>query len=177
MTRSRLARNVAMVDLPRLRLLLPFGLGVLLLGCVGVAFGDFALQWQPVPASVPLRTGLAYVCALLLILAAAALFLRATSREAALFLGSFFAVWAAVLHLPRLLGHLGQIGAWNPLAEIAAAACGGFAAWVIASHRDEHSVASSVVMRVFGACLIVFGNAHYAYAEFTASMVPAWIPG
>lgn len=166
-----------MVDLATLKRLLPYGLGALLLGCVGVAFGDFALQWQPVPATVPLRTELAYAAALLLILGAAGLFVRAASSEAALFLGSFFAVWAAVLHLPRLLGHLGQIGAWNPLAEIAAAACGGFAAWVIASGREQHQVASSVVMRVLGACLIVFGSAHYAYADFTASMVPAWIPG
>jgi uncharacterized membrane protein len=157
--------------------LLPYGFGVLLLGIVGAVVGDFALQWQPVPAGVPMRTALAYVSAALLILGGVGLFVRSISSGAALFLGSYFAAWAAVLHLPRVLPHLSEIGAWNGLAEIAAAACGGLSAWVLSSDPESHPVARAVVPRIFGACLLVFGSAHFAYAEFTASMVPAWIPG
>jgi uncharacterized membrane protein YphA (DoxX/SURF4 family) len=29
---------------------------------------------------------------------------------------------------------------------------------------------------IFGACPVVFGISHFAYAGFTAAMVPAWIP-
>jgi uncharacterized membrane protein YphA (DoxX/SURF4 family) len=159
------------------RVLLPYGLGVLLLGIVGVVVGDFALQWQPVAAGVPMRTVLAYASALLLLLGGACLFVGSITSRAALFLGSFFAVWAAALHLPRVLPHLSEIGAWNGLAEITAAACGGFAAWVLSSAPELHPVARTAIPRVLGACLLVFGSAHFAYAEFTASMVPAWIPG
>jgi uncharacterized membrane protein YphA (DoxX/SURF4 family) len=28
----------------------------------------------------------------------------------------------------------------------------------------------------FGLCLIVFGASHFVYADFTAQMVPAWLP-
>ena len=29
---------------------------------------------------------------------------------------------------------------------------------------------------MFGLCLLVFGAAHFAYAKYTASLVPAWLP-
>jgi uncharacterized membrane protein len=155
---------------------LPYGIGVLLLGVVGIVAGDFALQWQPVPAEVPMRRALAYVCAMLLVSGSLGLFVRSSAKAAALFLGCFFAAWAAVLHVPRVLPHLTQIGAWNGLAEITAAACGGFAGWVLYSEQGSRPFVRKVIVRVFGACLLVFGTAHFAYAEFTASMVPKWLP-
>ena len=41
-------------------------------GLVGLAFADFALQWQPVSATFPARTALAYAFAILLVLGGAA---------------------------------------------------------------------------------------------------------
>ena len=40
-----------------------YGLGAIALGLVGLAFGDFALVWQPVPPGVPDRVFLAYAVA------------------------------------------------------------------------------------------------------------------
>jgi uncharacterized membrane protein len=166
-----------MLDSALLQRLLPYGLGVFLLGIVGIAFGDFALQWQPVPPGVPLRSELAYVCAAIVAFCAVALFFQRTTSQAALLLGSFFALWAAVLHLPRVLVHLGEIAVWNGLAEIGAAACGGWAAWVLVEGTRQRPTAARIVPRILGACLLVFGTAHFVYADFTASMVPKWIPG
>ena len=45
-----------------------YAAGVAGFGVMGLAFGDFALQLQPVPENLMLRTPLAYGCALLLIL-------------------------------------------------------------------------------------------------------------
>ena len=50
-----------------------YGLGAIALGAVGIAWGDFALQWQPVAAWFPARTGLAYVFAAALVIAGACL--------------------------------------------------------------------------------------------------------
>ena len=36
-----------------------YAAGAVMLGVVGLAFADFALQWQPVPKGVPARTVLA----------------------------------------------------------------------------------------------------------------------
>ncbi len=50
-----------------------YGLAAVLLGLVGLAWGDFAAVWQPVPDGIPGRTALAYIAALALISGGAAL--------------------------------------------------------------------------------------------------------
>ena len=45
-----------------------FPLAMSALGILGLVYGDFALQWQPVPDWLPGRHGVAYVSAALLLL-------------------------------------------------------------------------------------------------------------
>ena len=153
--------------------LIPYGVGVLLLGSVGAAFGAFALQWQPVPETFSFRTPLAYVCGALLAAGGAAMLVRPLAARAALVVGCFFAVWTLLLHGPRLLAAPNVVIHWNAFAEIAALAAAGFVGWGLCSGRAS---TTDVARRIFGACFAVFGIAHFAYADFTADMVPAWIP-
>lgn len=44
-----------------------FALATCGLGVLGLVYGDFALQWQPVPDWLPWRHGVAYVSAALLL--------------------------------------------------------------------------------------------------------------
>jgi uncharacterized membrane protein len=153
--------------------LILYGIGVLLLGSVGAAFGAFALQWQPVPETLPFRTPLAYACGALLALGGATMLARPLAARAALAVGCFFAVWTLLLHGPRLLAAPNVVIHWNAFAEIAALAAAGIVGWGFCSGR---SATTDVARRIFGACFAVFGVAHFAYADFTADMVPAWIP-
>ena len=154
-----------------------YALGAVMLGIVGLIVGDFALQWQPVPASVPLRTPLAYLCAALLVAGGAAVAWTKTSRSAALALGSFYGLWTVLLHLPRIFSHPSDVSAWNAFAEIGALAAGGFMAWGM-SDADPQRRAFLVraAQTVFGGCLLIFGTAHFVYADFTATMIPGWLP-
>ena len=43
---------------------------------------------------------------------------------------------------------------------------------VMTGDRAQH-----VARVLFGAACVVYGAAHFAYATYTASMVPAWLPG
>ena len=52
---------------------LPYALGAILLGAVGIWFHDFALQWQPVPAGFPMRVQFASASGVLLIVGGAAI--------------------------------------------------------------------------------------------------------
>ena len=52
---------------------LPYALGAILLGAVGIWFHDFALQWQPVPAGFPFRVQFASASGVLLIVGGAAI--------------------------------------------------------------------------------------------------------
>ena len=59
---------------------LPYALGAILLGAVGIWFHDFALQWQPVPVGFPLRVQLASASGVLLIVGGAAVLHRSVAR-------------------------------------------------------------------------------------------------
>jgi uncharacterized membrane protein YphA (DoxX/SURF4 family) len=152
-----------------------YGLGALLLGAVGIYFHDFAMQWQPVPAGIGGREILAYVSGALLVIGGAAILSRKGERAGALLLASFYWLWMLVLNLPVAIKSFAHIGAWNSPAEIAFLAAGG-TALVAASAGRMHGTLALIARIVAGLSAIVFGFAHFNYADFTASMVPAWIP-
>jgi uncharacterized membrane protein YphA (DoxX/SURF4 family) len=154
-----------------------YGLGAILLGAVGIWFQDFAMQWQPVPASVPARVPLAYLSGALLIIGGAAILTGKGKGErgGALLLASFFGLWVVVLHLPNAIAGFRHIGAWNAPAEFTFATTGGVA--LFASGAGAMRGTLLKVARILaGVSCIVFGLAHFNYIDFTASMVPAWIP-
>ena len=153
-----------------------YGFGALLLGAVGLYFHDFALQWQPVPAGIDARAWLANLSGLLLIIGGSAILSRRGERGGALLLASFYWLWMFVLNLPLAIKSFTHIGAWNSPAEIAFLAAGGTALVATSAGRLRGTL-SLVARIVAGVCAIVFGLAHFNYAEFTASMVPSWIPG
>lgn len=154
-----------------------YALGAIALGGVGLAWGDFALVWQPVPAGLPGRTLLAYLFAAALVLAGLALCYHATAARGAAALCALFALVVLLLHVPRVLRHPEVYGAWSGLAEQLALVAGGWLAYhlcrppgIARAGRLEDGV------RVFAVCLLVFGGAHFFYLEETAALVPHWLP-
>jgi len=157
---------------------IPYALGALLLGILGFVTGDFALQWQPVPAGVPLRVPLAYLSAAVLVAGGSAVLWRKTLRVGALVLGLFYGIcWVVLLQLPRVLAHLSDVSVWLGFGESLTHACGGLVAWAM---YDTDASRRRLVVRVlrvaFGACLLIFGLSHFVYAQFTATMIPSWLP-
>ena len=153
-----------------------YALGAILLGAVGIWFHDFAMQWQPVPKGLPGYTPLVYVSAALLIAGGAAI-LSGGKRErlGALVLAAFFGLWVVALHLPNALAGYRHIGAWNGPAEWTFATMGGVALFASGAGTLRGTLVR--ISRILaGASCIVFGLAHFNYIDFTASMVPAWIP-
>lgn len=151
-----------------------YGLGAIGLGVLGLVVGDFALQWQPVPKGVPGRETLAYASAALLIAGGLATIWSPTAAWGALALGVMYSLWVVVLHLPNALGvRPNDIASWNAVAELSALGLGGLVGWG-AVHRPAWA---EMGRRLFGLCPVIFGLAHFGYAEFTAAMIPAWLPG
>jgi uncharacterized membrane protein YphA (DoxX/SURF4 family) len=152
-----------------------YALGALLLGVVGILFHDFAMQWQPVPAGFPIRTPLAYVSGVILIIGGAALLSPKGERGGAWLLTFFLGLWTSTLNLPAAIASYAHIGAWNSPAEIAFMTMGGLA--LASSHAGRLRATLARVARIVaGIAACVFGFAHFNYIDFTASMVPAWIP-
>jgi len=79
-----------------------FALGLIGLGVLSLIYGDFALQWQPVPASVPGRMYLAYASGVVMIAAGAGLLSKRTSRISSGVLLVYPVLWL-LLKLPALV--------------------------------------------------------------------------
>lgn len=153
---------------------LPFGIGAILLGVAGIWFHDFAMQWQPVPADFPLRMQFAIVTGLLLILGGGETLSGKWAHGGAALLAGIYALWVLILHVPLILMKPADLGTWNGVAEIVLMISGAIALY--AGARGLRSRFATPVCVVTGLCALVFGATHIKYVQFTATMVPAWIP-
>ena len=153
---------------------LPFGLGAILLGAVGIWFHDFAMQWQPVPADFPLRMQFAIVTGLLLILGGGETLSGKWAHGGAALLAGIYGLWVLILHVPLIVMKPTDLGTWNGVAEIVLMTTGAVALY--AGVRGRRGRLATLVCLVTGFCALVFGATHIKYVQFTATMVPAWIP-
>jgi uncharacterized membrane protein YphA (DoxX/SURF4 family) len=152
----------------------PYGLGAMALGIIGLVFGDFALQWQPVPKDLPGHHALALLSgAVMLALGLGVLWSRA-ARPASAGLAVVYLVWVA-LHGPEAAAAPGSVGSWLGMAETLSLSAGGLALFAMSSGpaNDRLRLAARLI---YGLCPLVFGLSHFAYADLTAKMVPGWIP-
>jgi len=155
----------------RLRTIAIFGAALALigLGALNLAYGDTLLQWQPAPERW--RTPIGYVSGVILIGAGIGLFVPQLRRAMGLVVALWIAAWAIFLHLPDVVASKGSVASLNGLAENAAMA---FGLASLAALADDRWIPA---LRIgFGLCCITFGTAHFVYADFTAQMVPAWLP-
>lgn len=153
------------------------GVGALALGALGLVFGDFALQWQPVPETVPGRTLFAYATAMMLTALGAGLLIERVRGLSATMLSAVFFIWAFALQTPRVLAAPGNVLSWLGFCEITAVASGTLAlAASLSEHRAFARWGALAARFMFGACLPVFGFSHFVSIPFTSNMIPAWIP-
>ena len=167
-----------------------FAIGLIAWGVQHLVAGDFVTRVVPSwPVWLPARTMSAYVVGAALIAAGAAIALDVKGRAAALAFGVFALLSFLLLHVPlaakdNLLG-----GRWTGAGK-ALVMCGGALCialslsegqrgrrsgpWASASVRDGVILWGRVSL---GAFMILCGIQHFKFAQFVATLVPAWIPG
>jgi uncharacterized membrane protein YphA (DoxX/SURF4 family) len=154
-----------------------YGFSAVALGLIGLVWGDFATVWQPVPPSVAHRTTLAYIVAVLLCSAGAAIQWRRTARAGVLVLTILYFM-SALLWLPRVVGFPRMIGTWLGFAEQFALVVAGLVAYAgLTPPNTLWAVRTAQAGRfLFGICVVTFGLSHFFAISETASMVPKWVP-
>lgn len=155
-----------------------YGLGIMSLGMVCLAQGDFD-PGQPVPASFPGRTALAYAAAAFMLVAGAAIEWRRTTASAAAALAAYYALIVVILLNGRLvLAHYTVYGTYEGVAEQLAIAAGGTIVYAASAGIDATLAArlTRLGQVAFGVCALVFGGAHFIYLNLTAPLVPKWLP-
>ena len=155
-----------------------YGLGVMALGMVCLAWGDFD-PGQPVPRDFPYRTALAYAAAAFMLVAGAAVEWRRTVTWGAAALTGYYVLIVVILMNGRgVLANYAAYGTYSGVAEQLAIAAAGLI--VYAGSADVDAARAARLTRlgqlVFGVCALLFGGAHFFYMNLTAPMVPKWLP-
>jgi uncharacterized membrane protein len=162
-----------------------FAATMIALGILGLIYGDFAIQWQRIPiAYLPGRTALAYLSAIIELLAGVGLLLAGTRRIAAGTLTVFVLLWAVLLKLPAVVVVPQMEATWLGLGEITVILAG---SWVLfarhTSDRESRGLSALVGDRgirharwLFALSLPTIGLSHFIYLPQTIELVPAWLP-
>jgi uncharacterized membrane protein len=153
----------------------PFALAMTGLGVLALIYGDFALQWQPVPPWLPLRVEVAYLSGLLLLVAGIGLFFGRIAARCALALTLVLLVCWVLPQLIKVAAVGVSIGSVLGLCETLAVMTGGWLLWASMSGRGGLG-GLKVARSLFALCCVVFGLSHFVYADFTAGMIPHWLP-
>ncbi len=159
-----------------------FAIAIASVAILTLAFVDFVPMGQSFPDWFPWRLVWIYGSALLLLAASAGLCLSRTALPSALTICVYQAVWALICALPIFSKPL-SVGAWYGFCEALAPLIG---AWILYALLRWNSAglrmpiavrrAVRVAQIAFGLTCVFYGWSHFAYADYTAAMVPVWLP-
>ncbi len=160
-----------------------FAVGMIGLGILALAYGDFALVWQPVAAWVPGRTGLAYGSGLLMLLTGVGLLFQATATYSIRILFPYLIVWL-LLKVPAVVVAPQMEAVWLGFGELAVLLAGGWTLFALLARLREGSALAfaagekgiRVAWILFAVSLIPIGLSHLFYVKETANLVPPWLP-
>lgn len=163
-----------------------FGTGVLSLGVLNFAFASPVLGLEPLPDWLPGGKWWVYAMAMLLVVGGGCVTSdRLRPYRLATALSVMLSAWFFLLQLPALITHVHSGNRWATTFECLAMCS---AAWVLASTlrndameplrwRGQPGQMATLGRYGFGISLPVFGVLHFVYWQYTASVIPPWIPG
>ena len=155
-----------------------YALGVMAIAACSLAFGAFD-PGQPVPEHFPARIALADAAGTFMLLAAAAIEWRRNAPWAAAALTIYYMLFVVILMNGRLL--LTDYAVYVTYENIAmqlAIAAGALLIYANTAKLDAARAArlTHVGRIAFGICALIFGGAHFVYMNYTAPLVPKWLP-
>jgi len=159
-----------------------FAVAAACLAILSLTYSDFAPMWHLIPAGVPGREIWVRGSAVVLLIASAGLCLARAALPGALTIGTYYALWA-VASAPAILAQPLSAVSWYGDCEAASSLAGAWILYDILQWRlrgaDMPLAAGGAVRAaqvLFGLTCGYYGWSHFAFADYTASMVPTWLP-
>ena len=155
------------------------------IGLFGLLTGRFAPLWDSAPASLPARTALAYLCAVVALAGGLGSLLKPTAALAARLLLVALSAWLVLIKLPYILAEPAVEVHYQSAGETAlvlACACVLYG-WLAADQdsRRMRFLSPRYCLRAAwlleALALTAFGLSHFAYLQLTAPLVPHWLGG
>ena len=161
-----------------------FGISVAGLAVLSLVYGNFAPILEPFPLALPWPGACVYGSGVILLAASAGLFVARTAPASAVIIAVYELAWVVTRARPVFLKPA-SVGSWYGLGEALGPLVG---VWILyAVLRRQFGAPALTAMTghralkvarvLFGAACVAYGAAHFAYAKYTAAMVPAWLPG
>jgi uncharacterized membrane protein len=155
-----------------------FALSIVAFGIIQFGVQEFMKGFLPMPESLPARIFFLNFISTLFVAGGILMCIGKTMHRAALLIGLLLFILFIYPHLTILLGDIHNPNPWTASAEDLAMAAGAF---IIAGYaRTNMTPGKSALPRngriLFAISLIVFAVQHFLYADFIATLVPAWIP-
>lgn len=146
-----------------------------------LAYRHFALQ--SVPGWFPWQDAWVYGWAAILLAASIGLCVARTALASVLVVGAYMAI-GAVSSAPLIFSQPLNVGAWYPMCEALTSLAGAWLLYVLL-HRESRASRTAIgsesavyaAQAVFGLTCVFYGWSHFVYADYTASLVPTWLPG
>ncbi len=154
-----------------------FAIAAASLAVLGLIYGG-----QSFPAWIPWRETWVHASALLVLAASIGLCFSRTALPSALIIGAYRAV-LAVIDTPPIFAKPLSVDSWYGFCEALTSVVG---AWILyamlrgPARGSEIPIAGERAMRaarvLFGLTCVFYGWSHFVYADYTASLVPTWLP-
>jgi uncharacterized membrane protein len=159
-----------------------FAVTLIALGILGLARGDFPMVWED---GQPARSALTIIWALVSLACGIGLLWPRTAALAARVLLGCLLLWLLLAKGPEILRAPMQAVTWESCGETTAIVAGAWVlyAWFATAWDKRHLAFATgekgvrIAQLLYGFTMIAFGVAHFAYLQYTASLVPAWLPG
>lgn len=152
------------------------------LAVLTLTYGDLAPLGQSMPAWIPGRGIWVYGAALLLLVAGGGLCFSRMVLPSVLAIGGYHALWT-LTGIPPIVANPLSVGSWYGFCEALTALVGTGILYILLRWQRQGSelpVGSARAVRVaqvlFGLICGFYGWSHFVYADYTASMVPTWLP-
>jgi uncharacterized membrane protein len=152
------------------------------LAILSLTYGDFAPGGLSLPAWIPWPQAWVHGAAILVLAASVGIFFPRTALPSALTIGAYEALWALIA-APGILAQPLSFGAWYPVAEALSSLVGAWILYLMLRGRSLSSDTAPATGRslraaqlLFGLSCVFYGASHFAYASYTATMVPTWLP-
>jgi uncharacterized membrane protein YphA (DoxX/SURF4 family) len=153
-----------------------YGACAMVLGLIGLVWGDFAGGWQRVGDHVPLRTPLAYLTGLLEVAGGTAIFFRRSARIGAALLTAIYSIFA-LLWVPQVIAAPRVYDGTGNFFEEFSLVVGGFVALAALSPAGSAWARNeSRISRVFTLSVISFGIVQVIDLPGLSGFIPNWIP-
>ncbi|HTU80895.1 MAG TPA: hypothetical protein VMF61_02135 [Candidatus Acidoferrales bacterium] len=153
-----------------------FGVSAMVYGIASLLSPHEGMWLRFAPLGTPVATVLVWLLAILQVAGGIGLAFRPAAKVSALVLGAIYGLFA-LLCIPPVFMSLKNYLEFIDFGEQLAIAIGAFAVYAALDTNGKRAVRRANVLRIgLGICAVTFALAQIVYLQYTASLVPAWIP-